>query len=103
MVLPNLALIYLTQQRHHILMQHRRKQLRMQRWMPEPLLQPVAMVIRTFRVDLGHADLLFSRCEVVESGNVDAVDIDLEGKDEEDRRDGGYPLEGAEFVLEANG
>jgi len=84
-------------------MQHRRKQLRMQRWMPEPLLQPVAMVIRTFRVDLGHADLLFSRCEVVESGNVDAVDIDLEGKDEEDRRDGGYPLEGAEFVLEANG
>jgi hypothetical protein len=53
-------------------------------------------------VNLGHADFLFSRCEVVESGNVDAVDIDLEGDDEEDRRDSGYPLEGAESILEAN-
>ena len=103
MVLPNFALIYLTQQGHHILVQHRREQLRMQRWMSESLLQPVAIVIRAFRVDLGHADLLFSRCEEVESGNVDAVDIYLEGEDEEDRRDGGYPLEGAESILEANG
>jgi hypothetical protein len=54
-------------------------------------------------VDLGHANLLFSRCEVIESGNIDAVDIDLEGDDEEDRRYGGYPLEGAESILEANG
>lgn len=54
-------------------------------------------------MDLGHADLFFGRHEIVESGNVDAVDIDLEGEDEEDRRDGGYPLEGAESILEADG
>ena len=84
-------------------MQHRCEQFRMQRWMTEPLLQSVAIVIRTFRVHLGQADLLFCRCEVVESRNVDAVDIDLEGDDEEDRWDGGYPLEGAESILEANG
>jgi len=99
MVLSDLALIYLTQQGHHTLMQHRREQLGMQRWMAEPLLQPVAFVIRTFRVDLGHADLLFSRCEEVESGNVNTVDINLEGQDEEDRRNGGYPLKGAESIL----
>lgn len=71
--------------------------------MTKALFELVVLVIRTFRVDLGHADFLFTWRKVAEGGYEDSINVDLESDDEEDRWHSRDPDEGLEALLKANG
>lgn len=89
----DLAVVHLGQQVRHVRVHHRREQVAVQRRVPEALLETVARGVATTRVHLGFAELLFGRHVVPEGRLEGAVDVCLEGEDEEDRGDSGDPLE----------
>jgi len=99
----DLALIYLAKQRHHVLMQHGREQLRIQGRMAKSFLELITLVICPFGMNLRCGDFIFCRGEVIENGNVGTVDVDLVEEDDQNGRNGREPLEGSELILEANG
>lgn len=71
--------------------------------MAEALLEPVAPMIRSFGVNLGRRNFLWGGGEVAKGRNEDAVDVDLEDYNEENRWNGGNPDECQEALLEADG
>lgn len=103
MVLSNFTMIHLGKQRHHILMQHGREQLRMQSRMTETLLQPIALGICALRVHLGQPNFIFSGSEVVETGQIGPVDIELEDNHDENRGNRGDPNKGSESKSKTDG
>lgn len=85
-VASDLALIYLAQQPHHVRVEHRREEVCMQRWVPEPLFEFVSPRIRALRVDLGSGKLFRGRNKVPEGRVEVAVDVDLESTDNQNWR-----------------
>jgi len=70
--------------------------------MAESLLELVALVISSLRVNFGKTNFFFAGVEVVELGQVYLVDVNLVEKDEENGRDGRDPLVGSKAELEAD-
>jgi hypothetical protein len=97
------ARVDLGQQRHVLLVNRWSKQLLVKGGMTKALLEPVAPMVRSLRVDLGRRDFLWGGGVVAEGRNEDAVDVDLEDHDEENGRNGGHPDECHEALLEADG
>lgn len=102
-VILDLARIDLTEQWHVLGVEHWRKELCMKRRMTEALLEPVAVVVAPFRVDLGVSNLIVCGSEVAELRDEDAIDVDLVCHDDEDRWNGRDPDECAESLLQADG
>jgi hypothetical protein len=65
-IITDLAGIYLTEQWHHLGVQHRREELHVKSRMAKTFLQLVAFVVGTFRVNFGLMNFLFSGREVPE-------------------------------------
>lgn len=74
----------------------------MQSRMSESLLEPMALIIRSLRMDLGRLDFGIGRCVISELFDKSAGEVDFEDEDEEDWRDGGYPHECPESELQAD-
>ena len=98
----DLAVVHLRQQTRHVRVHHRREQLRVERRVAETLLETVARVVVAARVHLGLAQLVRGGDVVPERRLEEAVDVHLEDDDEQDRGDGGDPMERPEAVLETN-
>lgn len=103
LIILDLASINLAQKRHVLGMQHGGEEFRVQGWMTETPLEFVVLVVGSFGMDLGQTDFFLSWNEVSECGDENAVDVDLEGDNEEDGRDGGHPDECPEALLETDG
>ena len=103
MIVIDFTLVDLSQQWHHLGMQHRREQFHMQRRMTESFFQPVTFDIGALGVDLGRTDFLFGG-DVVHEGLVEfARKIDLEDQYDKDGWDARKPDKRFEAVLKSNG
>ena len=71
--------------------------------MSESFLESVADVIRTTRMDLGHAKLILSRHVVGKIRDEGAIDVQFEDDDEKDGRNGGDPVQRIEAKLQIDG
>lgn len=102
LIAPDLAFVHVTEEGHHLGMEHGRKQLCVERRVTETLFKTVSRVVHTGSMYLGFTQLGL-RGNVVHKIVVERlVQPDLEGNDEQDRWDGRYPQEGPEFVLKTN-
>src|ERR1700676_2097298 len=93
LLISNPALIHVSQQRHHLCVQHGREKLRLQCGMAKSFLQPVAPGITLSRVDLGFAEFLICWDVVSEATGEFAPKPDFEEQDNQDGRNSGYPEE----------
>lgn len=99
----NLATVDLGQQCRHVRVHHRREQVAVERRVPEAPLEAVAGRVAAARVHLGLLELLLGG-QVVPEGRLEgAVEVHLEGEDDEDRRNGRDPFEGLEAEPKARG
>ena len=64
----------------------------MQRGVPEAFLEPVASMVSTFRMHLRKSEFFLAGNIVSEFGDKGTIDVDLEDRDEEYRRNSRYPL-----------
>ena len=97
------ALVDFGQESGHVLVNHRREKLLVKRWVTEPLRQTVASIIRPLRVYMGLLKLLLRGNVVPKVRAKLAIEIDLEGDDEQDRWEGYDPQERPGTQAKANG
>ena len=79
--------VHLTEERHHLGVQHRREQVGVQCGMSESFLKAVPFNIPTFRMHLRQSKFFLRRVEVPEVVVKDANTVELVGCDNEDGRD----------------
>jgi hypothetical protein len=103
LIVVDLARVDLAEEGHQFGVEHGRKEFRMEGWVTETFLEPVALVIGPFRMNLCHTNFLLGRRKVPEVGYERVVDIDLEDDDQEDRGKGGDPDKSSETFLKTNG
>ena len=98
-----LPAVHLREEAGHVRVHHRREELRVERRVPEALLEAVARVVVAAGVHLRLAQLVRGRDVVPERRLEVVVDVRLEADDEQDRGDRREPVERLESVLQSNG